>query len=1009
MKISKKYKLLALSIIGTSSVLPLASCSNNTTTSNTNNSNNGPANEFVDSNSSSSNSNTNNGPNSSSESNNSNSGTSNNNSSNSNKGNNSNINSGNEPYINGSIDTSIVNSKDVTGLTLKTVSSNTYGLVQNTSDFVTNDDFSSSNYYGNSTNSSDYAKADILGFFKKLYCDNSNYFSITNANISNLSFDNIDSSDNIILNKTKISFDLTIVVSTNKSGTFSIFGKTFNLADKFSGTLSIKVSNQVMLPNIGVAKDKYYLGWKVQSAAVTFNGSSFNVEFAPTQGTYSKLFYVSFSNLSDKSSYFDLYNQYKSQYESNVTVENSKSLIESNVDKNMNSYFFYADISNNLLSLLAQDISIDKLIQKGASYLVEIMGNLQIIPEWLQKVLIEAINGNEDGSTTNISNKSLLSVIVANKQTILDNLKTNYHNEYSFINPLISDLTENMTEENASYKAIKEYIDLLPTQFQTIINEDVFGIGEGKTAKPLINIILDNYQAIISYLKEKNVSSQLDNILNILNIIFATKDGAYQSIYDTLVGSTENKQKLVDFLGSIFSTTNIADYIKILFTDNEGFSKDTVRNIVTSFSNFAASMFKYKSNATYATDYTQRYENLSFTKTWVKEPIVTKIDNKITITYEYKVSFSIINEVDLDLSKIKDLLPESAYKVLLKKLIDENVKTSSNTLDTVISAIGSNNSQIMNLRKYLLRYIPDTIKFGAGGQNTNAFNFTYTGDNSEVWFEPVKSQSNFYLGYSVGYGLNVYYDDSNMWNEISKAYGKANQERGSIGVITTVQYYDFIKSLLQNLVMKSYDFNGRFNLSDYKTLIADTNSYNENYYYTNLTVNNKTSSVSVGALVSMFSTSNAQNVKDRVSAINNKNEITWKSTWDDNSSMVTEEINGIDIVTTDANKKAVQDMMYEINIGSNKNYSNLNYSYDFGFNVLNNFTANVEFKIEVGVKFLFVTKKTKLIRLAIPISFALFNSNVYFPVNFYDSTNNKLVNHISKTYSKVSATTVTKD
>lgn len=993
-KINKKIKFLSLSILGIASVLPLTSCSN--TINNSSNSSNGVTEDKNQDNSAENNNSKNDGSST-------NNNTSNDKNDSSNENDNTNINGGGDTYVNGSIDTSIANSKSISGLTLKTVSSNTYGLIQNTSDFIENGDFSGTNYVGSLNGELD-AKDDILGFLKNVYYSNSNRFSITNVNFANFSFDKTKSSNKIILNQTTINFELTVKISSTKASTFTFLNKSYNLPSNFSGDLTIKVDNQTLLPSIGVTSNgKYYLGWKVNSATITFNGETSTSEFAPTSKTFSKLFYVDFNNLSNQDSYFDLYNEYKDKYEENVTNENSKTLIETNADKDINDFLFYADISKDLLALLSQDIPITQLIQKGATYLVEILNNLNIIPSWLQVVLVEAINGNTDGSST-ISDKSLLSVIVSNKQTILDYLQKNYPGEYKLIYPMLSNLSESMTSDNASYKVIQKYISLLPYNFQTIVNNDILGL-DGKTPKTLLNIILDNYSSIISYLKSNTSISQLDNILSILKIIFETKDSNYQSIYDTLVGSTENKQKVVDFLGGIFSTTSIADYIKILFTDNTGISKENIKGIISDFSTFANEVFKYKEGANSKTLYTDRYENLVFNKKWISEPVVNKKDGKISLTFSYRISFSLTKEVDLNLVKIKDLLPEETYKTLLKKLLEDNVKTSSSALNSVIKEIASGNSQVMDLRKYLLRYIPDVIKFGVDGKDKNSFNFTYSATNAEVWFNPEKSNSNYYLGFSVGYNLNVYYDDLNMWNSISSGYAIKEQERGSVGVVSTVWYYDFWKSILQNLVMKSYDYNRRFELSDYKTKIADSESYNDNYYYTNLTLENKSNNVSVDTLISTFSTSDSNNIRDKKSEINQTNNLTWRNNWDDKST-TTQEINGIDIITTDTNKQKVQNMMYSVKT-NNKSYSNLNYTYDFGFTALNNFKASIDFKIDFGIKFI-VTTKTKIVRLEIPITYALFNSNVYFPVKFYDTTNKKLVNHINKTYVKVSATPITK-
>ena len=953
----KLYKIIGLTVIGFGAILPLASCSYYKSWN---------KNDTIDDQNQDNNDNNNDNGN------------------------------GNSSGYKGTIDTSIANSKIVseTDLSLDEKNANDYGLVQNYNDFASNGDFSTID--GKQSE----IKDDIIGFLNILYFSNNKQISITNSNVDNLKIDtsstsaNADENNNnaLKLNSSRITFNLTATISNGDFTTnISFPWGQVTLSPNSSQTLKISVDNQVMEPSINVMNEKYYLGWKVEKASATFGDKTTNVSNLDlTYNSFSKVFYVVYNNLSNVNSYFDLQKQYLPDLSKSLTTEKFKDLFASSVDNQQEDYFFYADMANSLITLIGNDTPVDVMLKTASKYLIQILTHMNIIPSGFEDILIEALYG-ESGDTSSVASDTFIDVLYKNKDKINEILKTYLGSAYDVIEPIIADIKPNMTTSDKGFQSIQTYVDMLLNNITNdddkktltdIIYGDILGVQGYSSAKSLWDIITTRYEFIIKII-QSNVSGfskdLSENILKLLNMIFKTStDNKYSSIVDSLFSSKDNKQSFLNILCSLIPgiSEQVKSYLTILIVDNDSLNKDNILAMLKSFVTFFNTMFAYKEGATSETEYKQRYQNLSFSNSWES----ASVDNtNMTATYSYKLNISLTKKIDLNLQPIKNLISKDSFNKLLENILKEVAGSLSSIAATALP----------NLQVDLFNFIPDVISFGIDNQNSNLI-YKYTGSNEKIWFEPIKKNDDFYNGFSIGYNMNVFYNDSKMWESITKNFDNKNFVRDiKLGLIPlgtyTLKYYDFWKSILENVMMRSYNISGRFSTSDYSEKIANTLTYNSNYYYTNLTFTNSSSNVDIKTLNSTFSTTDAKNYSGE------KNNVSWKNN-------PSEEIVGKSLITTEQNRQLILSKMYEIQTSKNKNFNNLNYNCDFDFDPLLNCVIPLEFMAKIDIAKVNLDYKINL-------NISAFTSTIYFPVNFYDITNKKLISSLTKNYSSFTVTT----
>ena len=896
----------------------------------------------------------------------------------------------------GSIDSKIADSKIISSTDPKLVelNANNYGLVQNSNDFASNGDFSQINGIDSKL------EDDIIGFLNILYFSNNKKISVSNSEIKNFKIeknspiDKSNESSNLLkLNESKISFDLTATISSGDSLTKINFpwGQE-DLAPNSSEVLKISVSNQIIKSAINEMNEKYYLGWKVEKANVSFLNKTIEVSNLDlTYNSFSKAFYVQYNNLSNINSYFDLQNKYLPDLSKSLTETKFKDLFSSNVDNQQEDFFFYADMTTSIVKLIGDNTPIDVMLKTASKYLIQILVHMNFIPSEFEDILIEALYGkSNDGST--ITSEPFINVLYNNRDKIFELLKKYLGSAYDVIEPIIGDIKPGMSQNDKGFLSIKNYVDMLLANIKNdeqkkiiseIIYGDILGVNGYGNPKSLWDIIITRYQSIIEIIQSNTsgFSSDLSkNILNILNIIFKTSEGKYSSIIDAIFSTNESKKNFLDAILSLVpSMNNIKPYLDILITNNDNLNKDNVLALINTFKIFLSDMFAYNDKATSNTKYNERYKNLSFTSKWNN----ASIDNKnMTATYSYSINISLTKKLTLDLSTIKNLVSKKAFDDLVKNLLDKFVGST-------ISGIAS--SALPNLQTDLFNFIPNSISFG-DEEGKNSLTYTYTGANEKIWFNPMKKNDSYYNGFSIGYNMNIFYNDPNLWNSISKSFANQPYTRNiTLGIIPisigsyTLKYYDFWKSILENILMRSYNISGRFNSSDYLEKISDVNNYNQNYYYTNLILNNNSNTTKIDEINKIFSVDDKSNYEIK------KNSVSWQK---DKNTFTDEDIEGKTLVTNEQTKSSVFKMMYTItNENLNKDYSTLGYQYDFSFSPLLNCSIPLEvvFKISVpSVNF----------HYKILLKTSAYLSTLYFPVNFYDATNKKLVTSITKNYSQ---------
>lgn len=355
----------------------------------------------------------------------------------------------------------------------------------------------------------------------------------------------------------------------------------------------------------------------------------------------------------------------------------------------------------------------------------------------------------------------------------------------------------------------------------------------------------------------------------------------------------------------------------------------------------------------------------------------------MTSSFSFNLKISLNKKIDLNLKPIKDLVSKDAFNAILKEVL-------KGIVGDLLS--GAAVGLLMGLQDDLFSIIPEVINFG----NSDSFlNYKYSGINEKIWFTPIKEKSLYYSGFSIGCNLNVFYNDQNMWDSIAKnfsidGFSKTIGNLSLLGISYTLKFYEFWKSILENLIMRSYNFSNRFTITNYEEKIGDNNSFNPNYYYQNLTVEDNSKNLKSEELNLMFSVNNEKNhTKDT-------KQILWKKIKENENHNVETK----SLILSDENRKNLSQKMYVVNNKNNSEFNSLNYNYDFNFDPILNFTIPFQMIVKANI---FGTKYN--IDLKIDLNISEYISTTYFPVNFYDTTNKKLVTSMSKKYSNFNVKT----
>lgn len=843
---------------------------------------------------------------------------------------------------------------------ITTESNKTY--VQNISDFLENNDFSS--YQGDISGIS----SDVNLLFFRLSKNYSNLI-INQANTI-LEIDN-SKTTNVLKFGDTISFRTTIVIRSLISQTISIGNQDIFLKQDEEYNFKFIVNNQTIKPSINKYLDGMYLGWKIDSVNLFVNEKEYLLEnFSFLNNFFSHTFKYKFDFLIEGYTYFDLENKYEQQTYQVASNNDLDNLISQKMDSDITSYFRYGGYGNEILNVLQNDLPIDTLLKKISNILIRILYDENFISLNMQKFLKEALYGSVDSDDT-ISDKPFINVFNDNRTAIDELLKEFVGSIFQIVSPILDNFKPNLTVESNEYKTILSYISGLPQEVQTLITGDFLGVTS--TAKSLWNIIFDNYELIFKLLPSNNTITGIQTLLSI--VLSKKSDGSkYNSLYDSIFASTETKQNFINVIKNLVTfSPEIDNILKIIIIDNDSLNKQNLMSAISALYNFTNTIFE--ENQTY-TDITNKYKNLTITKTIVKSPSINKTNK--TLTFEYKYNVSLKTEAVLDVSKIKDLISDSAFFELVKYI------ASLNNID--INSLAS--LAKTSLKKYVLNFIPDKIYFGKNDSNgvssPNNLTFTFSANGAKTWFEPVKDGTNYYGGLGFSYNMNIFYDDPVMFNTITNNYNIGKNTNKLLIVNADFYYSDFWRALLENVLGRDYDVVFKATLKT-NQLVANTSSYNDSQIYQNRSFVNNVNSKDIASFISETLTKDASNYVEVDSNIMHNRTYQWS---DDQT---TEKFTGKKPYIDESNFKTISNKLFTFN--------NLENYYNLSINTL--FNTDIPLRIFIGKSFVI----TSDININIKISLTLTNVNLYFPFKVLDTTSNKLTNSVIKTIGNLKVST----
>lgn len=871
--------------------------------------------------------------------------------------------------------------------------SNSYGLIQNYQEYGEN------NQLTYSTSETE-IKNDITYFTYLLWKQNSMAFSVSNVNINNISFSNLDTDGKVKLGTSKVSFELEIEISKSTINELSIFDSKLPMATSGSNKLTIKVSDQVLYSTVNASSDNYFLGWKINNSTITLNAKSIQSSFTPTFGSYSNAFQYKFSGLSTKQNYTQLYKNYQSSV-LNISNDDLKTNIANKYNSEYQHGLTYIDSAMGILNVLKTNPTIADLITGSSKYIANILVSIGLVPSYLKQLIVDAFApGN--------SAKPFIDIVQENKDLIMDFLETSFGSVASVVEPYIDLLKPGISSSGTEYSSLNSLFDSfnLSSDIKTIIFDDLIGV-DGKTPKTLVDILssnIDKIAVLIDPSGSSNASTKA--IVTLLKLMFSknTTTNANNKFFDIISGSekTQFYNALVSILGT--SDSSILSILSIITQSNENFTTNNLITFVSALSSFLNEL--YEKNTTSSDSLTDsdevtflnnnEYKNITFTASFEKEPTIDKTNQ--TISFNYKIAFTINKKIDLSpvIKAFKNLLSVDTVSQLIKTAtgtdLDAMLKDLWILKDTVKTKLINN---LMNL-------IPTNLWVGADNGDkfyeSNSVSTTYSADNTKIWLNPVLSGTDYKLGFQFAYNTNVKFDDPSLVNSIASNYSSKDNSVPIISSIIKINiyFYDLWKSVLQNSILRDYDFSNIFYSDAVEdTTIATTSTYDPNLYTTGLEINDKSSSVNQTNLVSSLGTINTTNVS---SSYNIGNIVTWKDGNDSSSTyglkptltsnQSTKIIN--DYISYDTSK--FSSMFANTNLGVYSN-ANLIFNFDIPLKISQSlYGVNVNFNIKIFMLNIFNYSPLKLYNTTTKSLTNFINSNVFL----LQSTDNSASSSTSK-------------
>ena len=955
-----KVNAVALSAVGISSVV-LASVSStmpltinsNSSIKNNGNSNIGNSNSSNIDNEANSNSNSN-VDNSGSLSNNTNNNSTDNNTSTDNNSNNNDK----TPIVvpepedrNGTLAASVSTELSKISLDFKQVDANKYGLEENYLDFSNNNDFS--NF------SQDWSKfsTDLYLYVNSLWTSNSKNFDVKSVNVSNFSS---SSSDNkIILNKTQISFKLGIEIYAFKDSNINILGHTIKL--KFGKTYNFEISamNQKVLGTINRSSSDFYLGWKINGVNLKIDSNLIvsNSEFIPTKNSYSSAFQYTFNNLTGQDNYLELYKK-NQPIILNMDSSKVKEQIKEKYDKEFSDKLDLIDYGIDMLQYIKNNPTVTNLFKSISTPLCNILVKLNILPSFLSPIILEALN----------SSNSVLSILVNNKNKILSFIETDFPEYYELAKPILSAISTNMTEDQVkSFDSLLSYVGINSTIIE-IINKNFFGLNG--TQMSLTDFVFKNISPIISAVSESNPNnSTLSAISTIIKMFFDDQSNAQKNVLDLIVKDANTKKSFFNALGQLVNLTSVSNILDILVTNNNSLNSSNIKTVLETIYEFVAPIFSRRTNYE---NFWNGYDNLTFTYKYVTLPSINKTNG--TINFSYQINFHINSIVKLNLKPFKNLLDAGT----VWKLIN-----SFQNLSSYAGVINKN-----WLYSAAISFIPDYIS--VGGSELSDTTITYSSNNSKLYFSPIRSSGNYYLGYKFQYNTRISYQDQTLITSITSQYNKSFNWRqlGPVLVWGDFYYSNFWRSIISNIITRDYVFTDVMNIQYSNDKVADTTTYNPNLYTSGFEITPTTNKVDVSSIYKSLSNQDQSKLYDMTS-YGSKFNVKWS-----NSSSYYEILSGF----TPKLPQNYQDDIFKSSFSIKQNQSSLdktNLAYSYSTDVLFNFSLPVKIVVKYIVGSITVNVNVNLL---------MFDFKLFLPFKYYDTTTKKLVDSYSTMYSYFDAT-----
>ncbi|MDE6562686.1 MAG: hypothetical protein K2J98_00215, partial [Malacoplasma sp.] len=532
--------------------------------------------------------------------------------------------------LTGTVPTSLNNLNDNAPTDFSYFSANNYNLLQNYNEFGINNDLTK--YEGKQNE----VKNDVFYFAYLLWRQNAKSFTIENVEIKN--FEIKDTNDlNVILGKSKISFDLKIDILGIQNSELKVFDNVFSLENNKKYSLEISVVDQIFESSVNTSVDEFFIGWKVNKSTLVFDNQSFISEFSPTASSFSFAFPYKIKGLTSKQNYLDIYKKYQPEI-LNISQQSLSDDISEKFKEDFQVYMEYVENGLGILGILKTNPTVKDLILNSIPYVAKIMVSAKVIPEILSPLIIAAFEpGNES--------KPFIDIIQEYKESIVEYLNSVFGPVSVVAETYLNLFKPNLVSNSNDFKNLESGLKSfgISDDIKNLIYDDVIGV-DGKTPKKLIDIIYDNIDLVLKIIENdfeaqskkdtdssttttsssentsssvtETTSSENDStqaILNIIKLVFSknTETNQYNKFFDILSG--DEKTEFYTSLASLIAGTNsqIGNILNLITSSNEKFTTENVISFVDALYNFLKDLFERNEN--YKNFYSPNaYKNVTF-------------------------------------------------------------------------------------------------------------------------------------------------------------------------------------------------------------------------------------------------------------------------------------------------------------------------------------------------------------------------------------------------------------